>query len=215
MKLIRPILIGLLVSSVYGMEHPKHVAVNGIPEPLEWVVEPERFKQEGASIEIVAGPGTNMFYAPDGNFRASNMPKLLFQPEGDFSLSAKADATHGSKWDAAMLVAYVDEDYWAKLCFENQDPETQRMVTVVTNEISDDAYSDIVTGDSIYMKIEKHGTQIAFSYSIDGVNWIGIRYFRLNSNKPLKIGFSSQSPIGNGLSSRFSEIRYQATASQD
>ena len=209
MKIYSALLLSFLLSSTYGQELQKLISIEPIPHPLEWVLKPEAFRQEGESITIDAGPNTNMFYSPHGSFRVSNMPKLLFQPKGDFSLQAKAQTKHQSKWDAAMLVAYVDEDFWAKLCFENQDPGIARMVTVVTNEISDDAYSDLIDGGSVYMKIEKQGAQIVFSYSKNGVDWIAIRYFRLNSGKPLKIGFSSQSPVGQGLRSVFSEIKYQ------
>lgn len=108
-----------------------------------------------------------------------------------------------------MLVVYIDESYWAKFCFENEAPSKNRMVTVVTNEVSDDAYSDYVIGNAVYMQISKEGRQVVFSYSLDNENWIGIRYFRLNSEKPIRIGFASQSPIGKGLTSLFSEIEYK------
>lgn len=180
-----------------------------LPQPLEWVVEPESFTIEKGVISITAGPNTNMFFAPDGNFNQSNMPKFLFEPHADFELSAKAFAKHQSKWDAAMLVVYVDEAYWAKFCFENESPTKNRMVTVVTNQISDDAYSDSIETESVYMRISKKGRQIVFSYSLDNSSWFGVRYFRLDTDKPLKIGFASQSPIGKGLTSTFSEIEYR------
>jgi regulation of enolase protein 1 (concanavalin A-like superfamily) len=149
-----------------------------------------------------------MFYAPHGNFNVSNMPKLLFKPDGNFTFSAKAYTEHKTKWEAAMLVVYINESYWAKFCFENESLSKNRMVTVVTNEISDDAYSDYVIGDSVYMMIKKEGKQITFSYSADNENWVDIRYFRLNSEDTIRIGFASQSPIGAGLTSTFSDIHY-------
>jgi uncharacterized protein len=88
------------------------------------------------------------------------------------------------------------------------------MGSVVTNEISDDAYSDVVSDNSIYMKIQKMGLQIEFAYSTNGTEWIGVRYFRLNSDKPLRVGFASQSPIGESLASTFSEIEYEALKSE-
>jgi len=199
----------LLTSILSATEIPNQIHIKGIPHPLEWVIEPTAFEQTSSTIEITAGPHTNMFYAPHGYFHVSNMPKLLFTPSGDFALQTKAYTEHKSKWEAAMLVVYIDENYWAKLCFENQEPGIQRMVSVVTNKISDDAYSDIVKGNTIYMRVSKKGKEIQFSYSKDGENWVGIRYFRLNSDKPLKVGFSSQSPIGEGLKSSFSEIQYR------
>jgi uncharacterized protein len=208
MKHLLLALIFFTVGNVFAQKVPKSVKVEGIPSVLEWVIEPDSFNIDNGIISISAGPGTNMFYAPHGNFNVSNMPKLLFKPDGNFTFSAKAYTEHKTKWEAAMLVVYINESYWAKFCFENESLSKNRMVTVVTNEISDDAYSDYVIGDSVYMMIKKEGKQITFSYSADNENWVDIRYFRLNSEDTIRIGFASQSPIGAGLTSTFSDIHY-------
>ncbi|GAA4943866.1 hypothetical protein GCM10023314_16130 [Algibacter agarivorans] len=204
------LLMIILVGKTAFTQEVKMCEVKEIPQPLEWIIKPDSFNIQNGTIEISAGPNTNMFYAPHGHFNQSNMPKLVFRPDSNFVFSANALAEHKSKWEAAMLIVYIDENYWAKFCFENEAPSKNRMVTVVTNEVSDDAYSDYVEGNSVYMQISKKGRQIVFSYSLDSKKWIGIRYFRLDSEKPIKIGFASQSPIGNGLTSVFSEIKYNA-----
>lgn len=209
MKTLYTYIILCLPLSIFAQEVPTSVIIKSIPSPLKWVIEPRSFNQTNESIEITAGANTNMFYAPDGNFNASNMPKLLFEPSDNFTLSAKVKAEQKSKWDAAMLVVYIDESYWAKFCFENESLGINRMVTVVTNKISDDAYSCYTEGNSVYMQITKKGKQFTFAYSTDGIKWNNIRYFRLTSENTVKIGFSSQSPIGEGLSSSFSEIKYE------
>ena len=75
------------------------------------------------------------------------MPMLVFEPVGDFSLSAQVEAKQIEQWDAAMLVVYVNNEYWAKLCFEMPQMNLKRMVSVVNNVISDDAYHDIIEGN--------------------------------------------------------------------
>ncbi|RKD90195.1 DUF1349 domain-containing protein [Mangrovibacterium diazotrophicum] len=209
MKYLLFALFAVLARSVFSQPAAASIELDGIPCPLEWVIEPDSFAIHNETIAISAAPGTNMFYSPSGHFRVSNMPKLLFSPDDDFTFSAKSSAEHRSKWDAAMLVVYIDEAYWAKFCFENESPTKNRMVTVVTNEISDDAYSDYIPDNWVYMRISKKGKQIIFSYSLDEENWVNIRYFRLNSDLPIRIGLASQSPVGEGLTSVFSEIHYQ------
>jgi regulation of enolase protein 1 (concanavalin A-like superfamily) len=208
MKYILSALLFFIVGNIFSQETPKGIEIKGIPGILEWVIKPDSFNIDNGTISISAGPNTNMFYAPHGNFNVSNMPKLLFKPDDNFTFSAKAYTKHKTRWEAAMLVVYINESYWAKFCFENESLSKNRMVTVVNNEVSDDAYSDYVIGDSVYMMIKKEGKQITFSYSGDGKNWVDIRYFRLNSADTIKIGFASQSPIGNGLTSIFSDIKY-------
>ncbi len=208
MKYLFLSLILIVSSRVTSQENQNNIKINGIPGTLEWVIEPDSFNINEGTISITAGPDTDMFYAPHGNSKTSNVPKLLFAPDDDFIFRAKAYTEHKSRWEAATLVVYINEDYWAKLCFENESRTKNRMVSVVTNKISDDAYSDYVIGKSVYMKITKEGKQIVFSYSEDNNKWIDVRYFRLDSEEPIRIGFSSQSPHGKGLTSVFSEINY-------
>ncbi len=214
MKYFLIALIALISNRLCSQEIQNSIKIEGIPEPLQWVIKPDSMNISEGTISITAGLNTDMFYAPHGNSKTSNVPKLLFTPDNDFTFSAKAYTEHETRWEAATLVVYIDEDYWAKLCFENESPTKNRMVSVVTNKISDDAYSDYVPGKSVYMKITKEGKQIVFSYSSDNKKWVDIRYFRLNSEKPLKVGISSQSPHGDGLTSVFSEISYSKIESK-
>jgi regulation of enolase protein 1 (concanavalin A-like superfamily) len=83
------------------------------------------------------------------------------------------------------------------------------IVSVVTRDLSDDNNSIAITGPSVYLKIAKAGQAIFFYASEDGRHWTIIRSFSLGKNTPdLRVGFSSQSPVGGGCTSRFSEIMY-------
>ena len=86
---------------------------------------------------------------------------LVFEPDTNFSLTVKATANHQSRWDAAMLAVYVNEKYWAKLCFEMPQPNLKRMVSVVNNTFSDDAYGDVIMGNDVFMRVS-----VITSYSI-------------------------------------------------
>ncbi|MDF2989945.1 MAG: hypothetical protein K0S37_459 [Microbacterium sp.] len=39
-------------------------------------------------------------------------------PDGDFTLSARVAPDHRATFDAGVLLAWVDDTNWAKLCFE-------------------------------------------------------------------------------------------------
>ena len=39
-------------------------------------------------------------------------------PEGDFQFSARVKAVHQETFDAGVLMLWMDEAHWAKLCFE-------------------------------------------------------------------------------------------------
>jgi hypothetical protein len=82
------------------------------------------------------------------------------------------------------------------------------IVSVVTNGLSDDNNSIAISGDTVYLKVAKAGQAIFFYASQDGQHWSIIRAFSLGENPDLRIGFSSQSPVGNGCTSIFSDIKY-------
>jgi hypothetical protein len=84
------------------------------------------------------------------------------------------------------------------------------IVSVVNHGVSDDCNSVPVTGETAYLRVAQSRTATAFHYSLEGRRWSFVRYFALGSLAGLRIGFSSQSPTGNGCRAFFSEIRYRA-----
>ena len=59
------------------------------------------------------------------------------------------------------------------------------------------------------------GNAFAFHFSEDGALWRLVRYFALHETANLVVGFSSQSPTGEGCHSRFTDIRYAPVAVTD
>jgi regulation of enolase protein 1 (concanavalin A-like superfamily) len=83
------------------------------------------------------------------------------------------------------------------------------VVSVVNRGLSDDCNSVVVSGESVYLRVAQGEAATAFHYSLDGAHWSFVRYFSLGSLRGLRVGFSSQSPTGNGCRAVFSEIRYR------
>jgi len=204
------VILLLLPVILFSQSQVKEIAIPGIELKSSWINQPVDAFLSADTLTIVAGPETNMFIAPGNTFNVCNMPMLVFEPVGDFSLSAQVEAKQIEQWDAAMLVVYVNNEYWAKLCFEMPQMNLKRMVSVVNNVISDDAYHDIIEGNEVFMRVSKRGLRITQSYSVDGTNWVDVRYFALNNTDKLKVGFASQSPRGEGFTSKFYNISYSS-----
>jgi regulation of enolase protein 1 (concanavalin A-like superfamily) len=167
---------------------------------------------EGDSLTINAAKNTNWFISPLDLKSWDSAPMLLFRPADDFVLSARMSLQPRSRWDGGALVLFVNETTWAKLCLEAPDgPAGLSVVMVVTRGESDDSYSIPVTGNSKYMKIAKMGPTFVFYVSADGRSWQMVRAFRLGATKDLRAGFSAQSPVGEGSTVLFSDIRYTPT----
>jgi regulation of enolase protein 1 (concanavalin A-like superfamily) len=191
--------------------HPQSPALPGLPAPMIWQNSPMAWKAEAGTLSITAGKGTDWFVSPMDGARRENSPRLVFQPADDFVLSARVTVDFRSQWDAGLLVLYVNDDTWAKLCVEMTIEKHPAIVSVVTRGLSDDNNSIAVAGKSVYLKVAKAGQAIFFYASEDGQNWKIIRAFSFGPGVKVRVGFSSQSPVGEGCTTVFDQITYLAT----
>jgi hypothetical protein len=191
---------------VYGQE----AAIAGLPAPMVWQNAPVGWKAEAGSLSITAGKGKDWFVSPIDGARRENSPRLVYQPADDFVLSARVTVDFRAQWDAGVLVLYVNNDTWAKLCFEMTVEKQPAIVSVVTRGLSDDNNSIAITGKQVYLKIAKAGQAIFFCASEDGQDWKIIRAFSFGPGAKVRVGFSSQSPVGEGCTTVFDQITYLA-----
>jgi regulation of enolase protein 1 (concanavalin A-like superfamily) len=184
-------------------------AIDGVPGPLIWQNPPASWKiDNGQTLSITAGKQTDWFVSPMDGIRRDNSPRLLFKPAEDFVLSAKLTVDFRSQWDGGALVLYANNQLWAKFVYEMTIDKRPTIVSVVTRDRSDDNNSIALSGQSVYLKVAKAGQAIFFYASEDGQNWTIIRSFTLGATPDLRVGFSSQSPIGDGCTTVFSQVQY-------
>lgn len=204
-------LVAFLSISNAGNAAPPFTALPGPIEtrnpPVVWnVTAPD-------AITLMAGPGANWFVSPGTTFRVDSAPTLLIHPTGNFSLSAKLSLQPQKRWDSGCLALVLDNDHWAKLCLENPDGDGKLAVVSVVNQvISDDVYTDFFSADgTIYLKVVQKGAAFQFLASRDGKNWRMFRVFAFENSGAgqLRTGLLAQSPVGDGMTVTFSEIRYE------
>ena len=185
------------------------ITLSSIPAPLRWDLAPISWSAgaDGA-LAIAAGPRTDLFVNPDGTDVALNAPRLLFAPDGDFTLSARVTVEFAATYDAGVLLLYAGERTWGKLCFEFSPQGEPMIVSVVTRGFSDDANAYVVAGNQTFLRIARLGRAFAFHASGDGAYWRLIRHFTLDTDAPLAAGFVSQSPMGAGCTATFADITY-------
>jgi regulation of enolase protein 1 (concanavalin A-like superfamily) len=178
--------------------------------PADWSVEPE------GRLAILAGAGTNWFVDPDGASPQDTAPSaLLAPPDASFLLQAKVAVGFAATFDAGALQVRERDDWWAKLCFEFSPQRQPMIVSVVTRGVSDDCNSEPIAGGDVYLRIAKTPRVLAFHFSRDGSHWHLVRYFTLGALQNLQVGFSSQSPRGQGCRTVFSEIAYRPESLRD
>jgi len=102
-----------------------------------------------------------------------------------------------------------DDHHWAKLSYELSPDGKPTLVTVVTRGLSDDCNSVTLASDSVYLRIARSGRTYILYFAIDGTKWNILRTFSLDSDLPIRVGFESQSPAGDGATATFSSIAYE------
>ena len=105
--------------------------LDSIPAALHWDVPAAgHMLHADGSLQMTAPPRTDLFVDPRGMVDMTNSTRLLFQPDEHFTLSAHARGDLTATYDAAVLMLYVDDRHWAKLCLE-LSPQGQPMIVSV------------------------------------------------------------------------------------
>ena len=108
-----------------------------------------------------------------------------------------------------MLLLWLDERHWGKLCFELSPAGQPMIVSVVCRGVADDANAFPVPGRTAWLRVSRLGGAYAYHASLDGTTWQMIRVFALGDEAPGgRIGFEGQSPTGDGCGATFDQIKF-------
>lgn len=163
-----------------------------------------RFENE--MMIIKAQKDTNLFNAMSGAWKCTTFPYCYTKMTGDFFARCRVEVEFRSLYDLGALVIYENEDRWIKLAFENSDIGAPAIVSVVTEETSDDCNGQSVEGNAVWLQICRQGDTFALHYSIDGLNWKLVRIFRLKMQDQVMVGISAQCPTGDGCVASFTKL---------
>ncbi|HEY4877252.1 MAG TPA: DUF1349 domain-containing protein [Puia sp.] len=169
------------------------------------------------SITLTSTKETDFFIEPGGVYEKSDAPLLLKKIDNTkpFTLTAELKPEHIVKYDAGMLFIFVDEKHWVKFAFEADERMNTRVVTVRTNETSDDNNHDVVKDSIIFLKISSDAKSIGFYYSTDNKIWNLVRVFKNEFPKNIFAGIGTQSPAGTGNKTIFYGVQLSESAVKD
>ena len=197
------------------MRTDQPIRVPDVSLDLRWQLPPESWDLAGGTLTIRAGARTDLFVDPSGGPEAGNAARLLGPATGDFLLSARVTVDFAARFDAGVLLVYVDDGSWAKLCFEYAPLNVATVVSVVTRGLSDDCNSYPVEGNSTWLRVARLGGAFAFHSSTDGESWQLVRHFALGPVDKIAIGFLVQSPEGDGCTATFDSIHLRQETLRD
>ncbi len=170
-------------------------------------------------VVFKAGEKSDYFSDPDGKLSNTTAPMLLSKVDNTkpFTLTAKVtpEFTEKGLYNAGVLYIYVNDSFYQKFCFEQDERGNHRIVTVRTMGTSDDNNHDVVKQPSVYMKITSDTKTVASYYSLDKKNWQMVRLYKNNYPKEIWMGISTQCPMDKGTQSIFEEINLEEKSVSD
>lgn len=201
------------------------LSVSGVPFPLVpssaelWQVD-----EAAGTVAVEAQPHTDIFIDPStGSAGAAetttvsadsmlNAATLLGDlPAGDFQFSARVTVDFAATFDAGVLLLWLDERRWGKLCFEFSPAGEPMIVSVICRGVADDANAFVVPDRTVWLRVSRVDRVYAYHASVDGEPWQLIRVFLLDHDTSRdRIGLAGQSPTGEGCGVTFDEISFRA-----
>jgi uncharacterized protein len=190
----------------------------GLPFPLTPSGSPAcQASVTGRALTLISGPKSDLFIDPAGDEGARpDAGRLTGLPgDADFTLSARVVVGFGSTFDAGVMLLYLSERRWAKLCYEFSPQHKPTAVTVVTHGTSDDSNSFETDGGPLWLRITRSGRAWAFHASDNGTYWRLLRYFTLGEASGARVGFLAQSPMGLTCTAVFDDVTFKIGAPTD
>jgi len=177
----------------------------------------QQLQKELNKLILTSTKETDYFIEPGGAYEKANAPLLLKKIDNTkpFTFTTKLTPDHNVKYDAGMAFIYVDEKHWLKFAFEADEKMNTRIVTVRTNESSDDNNHETVKEKTVYLKISSDIKSIGFYYSTGGASWNLVRIFKNEYPQIIYAGVGTQSPAGNGNKTVFEGIELSHSAIKD
>lgn len=177
---------------------------------FKWINE-SKLTMKNDVLSIYAPANTDYFNNPipeNGKLMKpqGDAPFYYTDIEGDFVIKAKVKPNFKTTFDAACIMVIKDEHVWVKAAFEKSDFDTTAVVSVVTNQISDDANGCNIEADSVWLQVARVGDNFAIHYSLDGIKFDMVRVFALEVGDSVKVGIEAQCPAGDGGYREFSDL---------
>jgi hypothetical protein len=89
------------------------------------------------------------------------------------------------------------------------------VVSVVTRGRSDDANGVLLDAADVWLRVARIGDAFAFHASARGSRWQFVRHFTFGSPVTPRLGLSAQSPVGDGCTAVFGDVRLSRETLRD
>jgi regulation of enolase protein 1 (concanavalin A-like superfamily) len=164
-----------------------------------------------AEVVLTASARADLFIDPRGDAERPDAERFVHEVYGDFLFSAHVSVDFRSTFDSGVLIGFIDDEHWFKLCAELDPAGVPRVVSVVTRGVSDDSNAWPMNPLGVHLRLARIGKAIALHASNDGIRWDLVRYFSMDlaAESPIKLGILAQSPAGQGTTATFRDLAFE------
>jgi len=179
---------------------------------LVWTRPPKSYSIEKDKVAITTEPHTDLWQRTYYGFRNDNAPVLQMETEeAFFSFVVKTDFTSSHhRFDQCGVVLYLNSDNWLKGSIEYENPDFQRLGSVVTNlGYSDWATTDIpATVKSMWYRLSRRKSDYCIECSQDGVHFKQMRICHLHEGAgKITFGIYACSPEDSSFTAVFTDMQ--------
>ncbi len=170
-----------------------------------WLNEPRDWRRgPDGSVVIVANPRTDFWrLTHDGGARHTGHAYGI-DVSGDFTAVVAVRGSYVHQYDQAGLIACADESLWLKAGVEFFEG-SPRLSAVVTRETSDWALGQIAAWETVWIRLQRMGRELAVSFSSDGTVYALARQCTLTDQK-VQVGLLCCAPGDYSFTATFSHF---------
>jgi regulation of enolase protein 1 (concanavalin A-like superfamily) len=173
-----------------------------------WYNEPPAWSEDGGTLRVTTGPGTDFWCRTHYGFVRDNGHFRHVMAKGDFSASVVVEAAYSHLYDQAGLMVRVDAANWLKTGIEFTDGALHFSVVVTRDGYSDWSQCRLAEaeGQPLALRLTRHAEALRVQYRLPGGHWIAARLAMLSMGERVAVGPMCCTPERQGLQVAFRDF---------
>ncbi len=178
-------------------------------ENFEWYNDPENVRFEDDAMIIYARSDTDFWQSIHRGFKKDDGHFFFCRQNGDFFLTLKWKFEVLEKFSQCGIMLRIDERNWFKASLMNENASQNVMATSLTAAGHSDwaGFNLSQNVHEIWFRLNRVGDDYILAYSLDGIQFIKIRMFYMQSYEEVKVGAYIASPNCDNFSAELSNLK--------
>ena len=180
-------------------------------ENFEWYNDPENVRFEGEAMDIYAKKNTDFWQSIHRGFKKDSGHFFFSRQDKNFILTMKWHFDEIDKFSQCGIMLRIDERNWFKASIMNDDEDGDVLASSLTIGGHSDwsGFSLKKSIQDIWFRLNRVDDDYIVSYSLDGIDFIKMRLFYMQSYEEVKVGAYIASPNKEKFHAMLSNIQIE------